>query len=191
MIREGNSSTDPYTKFKSAGKLAKTVAHWKTKGIDVAVSRNMIYLFTKDVFKICERKTLISFPPTSFINVLRGFTSFDRQIPRESSTMRGSRTKERWYKWFYFTFNIQLCFILAREDYRPPEHREVITLKVQNPHNPCLCSQPGPWCPAPAAPEARWRRPLRPRVRWCWALIGQYWSRDLNTNLLLVSLHGR
>ena len=38
MIREGNSSTDPYTKFKSAGKLAKTVAHWKTKGIDVAVS---------------------------------------------------------------------------------------------------------------------------------------------------------
>ena len=38
MIREGNRS-DPYTKFKSAGKLAKTVAHWKTKGIDAAVSR--------------------------------------------------------------------------------------------------------------------------------------------------------
>ena len=48
MIREGNRN-DAYTKFKSAGKLAKTVAHWKTKGIDVAVSR--FVPIVKNVFK--------------------------------------------------------------------------------------------------------------------------------------------
>ena len=36
MLRE--ASPDPYTKFRSAGKLARTVARWKTRGIDAAVS---------------------------------------------------------------------------------------------------------------------------------------------------------
>ena len=71
MIREGNRN-DAYTKFKSAGKLAKTVAHWKTKGIDVAVSR--FVPIVKNVFKIL----------------------LVRQILRENSTMLGSRTKEKW-----------------------------------------------------------------------------------------------
>ena len=72
MIREGNRN-DAYTKFKSAGKLAKTVAHWKTKGIDVAVSR---FVLIKLIF-------------------LKNFLDF-RQILRENSTMLGSRTKEKW-----------------------------------------------------------------------------------------------
>ena len=36
MLREGDT-LDPFKKFQTAGKLAKTVAHWKTKGGTLAV----------------------------------------------------------------------------------------------------------------------------------------------------------
>ena len=36
MLREGDV-LDPFKKFQTAGKLAKTVAHWKTKGGTIAV----------------------------------------------------------------------------------------------------------------------------------------------------------
>ena len=108
MIKEGNSSSDPYTKFRSAGKLAKTVAHWKTKGIDVAVSRNVLLAQETQLYKsfsLLVAKSLhtvqcskVIFCQSSSQDLWSAcfFALFDRQTPRESSTMRGSRTKEKW-----------------------------------------------------------------------------------------------
>ena len=149
MIKEGNSCSDPYTKFRSAGKLAKTVAHWKTKGIDVAVSRKLCLFLAKEMqlFKtLCLLpssllKACMQFPFILSEQLTRTlqclFYHFTylffiiRQIPRESSTMRGSRTRGKW--WVFCLHLIFICLVnlfKARKDHWSTEHRKVISTNV-------------------------------------------------------------